>query len=527
MSATNQNNKKIEPWVFFPPLIFAAVFCLWVFKDAKSAAAGLKNAYTFVTVNMAWAFEWYIMVMFVFCLYFIFGPYAHKRLGDEKPEFSTISWLGMIFTAVAGLGVLTWTSIEFFYYLQTPPFGIKPFSPESHPWALAYPMFHWGFTVWAMNTVFGLAFAYLFFVKKRDVVRPSSACECLFGKNLTDGWLGRLIDALFVIGFVGGVTTCIGVNVPTVFALVSKVFGSVHTLELDAAIILSWSIFMAMLLYTGLNKGVRLLSDFRIYFGFGLLAVILLFGPTSYILNTATDTLGHLLQNFVRMSLYTDPNFKSGVPQDWTIFYWAWYVALVLQAGIFLGRISRGRTVREYAIGSLLASTAGSWLFFAVFQNFSMYVYEQGTVPIADIMTKSGQGAAIVEIWSQLPLGGIMTFILLIYAYIAMQTLLNGATYTLAMVTTKELSGEEEPPQWIRIFWSLVLGAIAIALVYIGGIRPSQTMTIVGSIPIFLISVCVLISFMKDMRKHWGTTGEEKLSSQTTQYSTPDNKIQA
>ncbi|WP_407310144.1 L-carnitine/gamma-butyrobetaine antiporter [Desulfosporosinus sp. SB140] len=511
---TEQENKsKLEPWVFFPPLIFVAAFVFWIFQSTpKNVASSLKFAFNLVTDKMGGTLEIYVFFLFLLCFYFAFGPYAKKKLGDEKPEFSTLSWLGMIFTSTAGLGVLTWTSIEFFYYIQTPPFGLKPMSTETYSWALAYPMFHWGFTAWAMNTIFGLVFAYFFFVKKKDAVRPSTACETLIGSKLSKGWLGKLIDALFVIGFVGGVTTCIGVNVPTVVGLLTKVLGVNESLSSDAVLILSWSVFMAILLYTGLKKGIRYLSDIRVYFGFGILAVILLLGPTSYIINTFTDTLGQLLQNFVRMSLYTDPHFKSGMPQSWTIWYWAWYLALVLQCGIFLGRISKGRTVREYVIGSLAAATAGSWIFFAVFSNFSMHVFTQGTVPIADIMAKYGQGRAIVEIWTQLPLGGFMMAILLVYGYISMQTLLNGATYTLSMVTTKELSGEEEPPKWSRIFWSIVLGVIAIALAYVGGISSAQTTTIIGALPMFFITILILISFFKDIRRTWGKSSATQSS---------------
>ncbi|CAA7603432.1 transporter, betaine/carnitine/choline transporter (BCCT) family [Acididesulfobacillus acetoxydans] len=502
----------MEPWVFFPPLLFVVAFIIWVFKNSPAVVAKqLAVAYSFVTDKFGGILELYVVVLFILCLYFIFGPQANKRLGDEKPDFSTMSWLGMIFTSFAGLGVLTWGSIEFFYYIQTPPFGIKPFSTAAYSWSMAYPLFHWGFTAWAMNTIFGLVFAYLFFVKKKDVIRPSTACEPLFGERLVKRWLGKLIDALFVIGFVCGVTTCIGVNLPTIIALVTKIFGLQDNLRLDTGVILSWSFLMAILLYTGLKKGIRYLSDFRVYFGFGILAFIFVFGPTASILNTFTDSLGKLMGNFVRMSMYTDPYYKTGVPQSWTIFYWAWYLALVIQCGIFMGRISKGRTVREYVIGSLAAATAGSWIFFAVFSGFSMHVLQQGIVPIADIMAKGGQGAAIVAIWDKLPLAGIMLVILLIYGFIAMQTLLNGATYTLSMVTTQELSGEEEPPKWNRIFWSITLGVIAVAMAYIGGIRPSQTMTIIGAVPMFVITVLILVAFFKDL-KNWPTSKSEDIS---------------
>lgn len=502
------SKQRMEPWVFFPPLIFVVFFVIWVFKSTPDAVAKqLQYAYAFVTDKLGGALEIYVVLLFILCIYFAFGPYAKKRLGNEEPEFSTMSWLGMIFTSFAGLGVLTWGTFEFFYYIQTPPFGIEAFSKESYQWAATYPLFHWGFTAWSMNTIFGLVFAYLFFVKKKDLVRPSTACEALFGEHLVAGWLGKLIDVFFIVGFVCGVTTCIGVNFPTIIGLVTKIFGLNQSFYLDAIVIMSWSVFMAVLLYTGLKKGVKFLSDFRVYFGFGILAVILLFGPTSYIINSFTDSLGLLFQNFVRMSLYTDPYYKSGMPQGWTIFYWAWYLALVLQCGIFMGRISKGRTVREYIIGSLAAATAGSWIFFAVLTNFSMDVLQKGLVPIADILAKSGQGNAIVAIWSQLPFAGIMLVVLLVYGYIAMQTLLNGATYTLSMVTTKELTGDEEPPVWSRIFWSIMLGIIAVALAYVGGIRSSQTMTIIGAVPMFIITVLILVSFFKDIRK-WSDQSE-------------------
>jgi L-carnitine/gamma-butyrobetaine antiporter len=465
----------------------------------------LAAAFSMVTNKLGGPIEVYVFFLFILCFYFVLGPYANKRLGDEKPEFSTMSWLGMMFTCVCGLGVLTWSSIEFFYYISGPcPFGITPFSKESYPWALAYPLFHWGFVMFAMNTIFGLVFAYYFFVKKRDVVRPSSACESLFGPKLTSGWLGKLIDVLFVIGFVAGVTTCIGVNVPTIVGLVTQIFGVKETLVVDSVIILLWSVFMAGLLYTGLKKGIRILSDFRVYLGFVILAIIVVFGPTAYIVNTFVDSVGQVFQNFVRMSLYTDPTYASGMPQAWTIWYEAWYLALVLQVGVFFGRISKGRTIREYVIGSLVACTAGSWIFFGVFENFSMYAFINKTVPIAQIMTQYGQGRAIAAIWATLPFAGLMLVALLVYGYIAMQTLLNGATYTLAMVTTRELSGTEEPPVWNRIFWSLMLGAIAIALAYVGGIRPAQTTTIIGALPMIIITLLMLFAFFKDIKKSWG-----------------------
>ncbi len=504
----NKPSKKgipgIESAIFFPSLVIVVLFCIWVFRDPDKAQASMVGAFAFITDTIGWVYEWLLLAVLGVCLFFAFGPYGKKRLGNEKPEFSTISWLGMIFTGFAGLGVLTWGTIEYFYYMQTPPFGIEPFSNAAKPWALAYPLINWGFFVFAIYIFIGLAFAYSFFVKKRDIVRPSSACAPFLPEKMVNGWLGKVIDVFFVVGLIGGMATCLGVNVPTMSAVTGKVFNLEHSLEMDAIIILSWSVCMAGLLYLGLKKGIKLLSDIRVYFGFALLLFLLFAGPTSYILNTFTDTLGHLFSNFFKMTMTTDPHFQSRLPQDWSIFYYAWYVALALQSALFLGRISRGRTVREFILGSLIASTAGSWVFFMVFSNYSMHILNAGTVPIAEIMKSSGQGEAIVAIWQQFPLAKFLMPCLMVYGYISMQTLLNGGTYTLAMVTGKLSPKDGEPPIWVRIFWSLALGAIAIALVYMGGIKVSQSITIIASVPTLIIIVLIVAAFFKDIKNTWG-----------------------
>lgn len=497
--------KQIAVWLFFPPLIFIIALCIWVLNDPVVAGEQMAFAFSFVTETLAWYFEWYILAIVAVCVYLCVSPIGKKRFGNCEPEFSTFSWLGMIFTAVAGLGILTWSSFEWYYYAADPLWGIEPFSVEAYRWAAMYPLFHWGPVAYAIATLMGVFFAYQLYCKKIEDIRPSTFCSPVIGEKLANGFLGKLFDAIFAIGLLCSVVTCVGVNAPTFFGIFSRITGSYPSFSVQAIIILAWSALMAVLLFTGLKKGVKFLSDFRVWVGFGILIFLLVFGPTSTILNMFTDSVGMFIQNSASLILNTDSIAKSGTPQAWTIFYWCWYIVLAVQTGIFFAKVSKGRTVRELIIGGLLTQTIGSWLFFAVFQNFNIYTFmENGaSLDLANILATDGQGAAIVALWDYFPFANFLYPVLIVYAFISMQTLLNGQCYSMAMVTTKELKNDEEPPIWLRIFWSLGIGAIAICLLLIGGIAPAQTVSIVSSVPITIIIAIMIIGFLKEIKQGW------------------------
>ncbi|ATW28869.1 hypothetical protein DCMF_24215 [Candidatus Formimonas warabiya] len=502
-----KQKRKVEAILFYPPLILLAAFCLWAVNDAEKAGAVLQKVYYFVTNTLGWVFQWYYVLAFLLFLYFVCGPYAHKKLGEGPPEFSTLTWWGMMFTAGTSLGVMFWATMETFWDLQFPAMGAQPFSPEAARWALSYPLFHWGPLCWGIYAVFAVAFAFMFFVQKQNVVRPSSACESLLGTRLAKGWLGRVIDIIFLIGLIGGISTSTGILAPVIGELFSKVFGFEHNIRLDSIIIFSWIFVVAATVYTGVNKGIKILSDIRVYLGFAVLLLLLFFGPTSFILNSFTDSVGHLAQNFVMMSFNLDPHAKGGFPQNWTIFYWAWIICLCLPAGLYYGRISKGRTVRELVTGVLIGCMGGSWIFFAVFANYLLDIVNKG-VFTPEQLTALGQISsheAVVKIWSTMPFAGITLVVFFILAYISNWTLVNGAVYTISMVSTKELTGEEEPPKWSRVFWSVALCCLTLALVNIGQLKAVQTMTVAASVPMLFVTTTIILTMMKDLRREWGS----------------------
>lgn len=504
MSDKIKKKSSIEPWVFFPPLIAVVALIIWVVSNPAGAGEVLGYiAWTIICADFGWLFEWYVAIIVAICVFICIHPIGKKRFGKEKPDYSTGSWLGMMFTAVAGFGVLTWTSIEWFYYYQAPIEGVEPFSMEALYMSTAYPLHHWGFIIFSAATLMGVVCAYQIFCKKAKDVRPSTACISVLGAKHSKGALGKVIDALFAISVLTGVVTAIGVNVPTLFAIIGRVMGVQISFGAQAFVIILWSVVMAFLLYTGLSKGMKIFSDVRVYLGFGILIFLLFVGPTSYLLNAFVDNVGVYLNNVFRLTFNTDTFAGSGTPQGWTIFYWCWYLALAIQTGLFFAKISKGRTVRALVVGSLAAQTIGSWLFFGVFMNYSIYVYTTESVDVANIIATLGQGEAIVALWDHIPFIKFLYPILMVYGFMCMQTLLNGNIYSMAMITSKNIQGDEEPPRWNRVFWSLGVGGVSISLLLIGGISPAQCITIIGGALAIIVITLMLWAFYKEVRHGW------------------------
>lgn len=502
---------KIDSAIFWPPLILITVVCALIIKYPTEANNWMNQALAWTTDKLGWAFEWYVIALFLIAMYLIFGKYGNERFGEGPPEFKTGTWLGLIFTSTSSAALIYWATIEWYYYMKNPPFGAEPFSVEASQWASCYGMYHWGFIPSAMYMVIGTAIGYQFFVQKKNIIRPSSVCGIL-GDGINK-WPGKLIDVLYIIGMVAGVGTSLGLGTPLVAELISKIFGIQHTLSLDGWIIIAWTVLFTTSIYFGLRKGIKLLSDIRVYLAFGVIIFLGLVGPTAYMLNTFTDALGHMLQNIVRMSLYTDPHAQTGFPQGWTIFYWAWFLNCVISFAIYLVRVSKGRTVREFGLAVLGAIFIGEAVFFATFGNYAMYAYRQALLPIGEIIDNFGPARAIVEIWATIPGSIVVLPVLLVYSFISTATYINGVAYTLAMVTTKEITENDEPSRLNRVVWAVLLGVLAISLLFLGGLKPLQTSAVIGGLPMMIVCIIIPISFLRAVKNGWGYTEKVQAGS--------------
>ncbi|PKM93853.1 MAG: choline transporter [Firmicutes bacterium HGW-Firmicutes-1] len=502
---------KIDKAIYWPSVLITLFLAVYFVFNPEKSLVKLNTVFNYMTNELGWTYIWFTLLAFGSALYLIFGKFGNVILGSpgDKPDFSTFSWIGMIFTASTGSSLLYWGTIEWIYYWQAPPFGAEVGSWEAAEWASAYGMFHWGASAWAMYAVISVAIAYSYHVRKKPILRLSEACRGLLGDRV-DGWIGKLIDVFFVFGLIGGVTTSMGLGTPMLTAGICKLTGIAHTRELELIIITVWTLSIGITVFLGLEKGIRKLSDLNIYLAFGVLGFLLVLGGhTVFILNQTTSSVGLMIQEFVHMSFWTDAVGQSKHPQWWTIFYWAWWVVYAPAMGLYIAKISKGRSIKQVVLGSVFWGSLGCWIFFSILGNYSMglqlsfnnpELFPGRALDVISIFNTSGPAWAVVETIAAAPLGMILLFAFILLAFISMVTGQTTIAFTLAAVTTKELKETEEPARWNSFLWAIILGAISISLLLFNALKPLQTTSIVAAFPLMIVLIIVAISFFKMLK---------------------------
>jgi BCCT family betaine/carnitine transporter len=481
-------------------LLFTSVPLL-VYPEASSAY--LEMMYTTIANEFGVLYLLASVGSIGFLTWLAFSKYGDVQMGDRedgKPEFSTISWVGMLFCAGVGAGLLYWCGIEWGYYYESPPFGVVPRSAEAAEWASTYGLFHWGFTAWAFYCLPAVAIAYPYYSKKLDILRFSVSCHW-FLKGREHGVIARTIDFLFMVAMLGGAASGLGFSTPMIAAAIAWLFGidATNTLEI-AVVILCISLF-AVSVWLGLKKGIKRLSDINVILAFCLLAFILLVGPTAFIVKTGLNSLGMMAQNFIRMNFWTDPFSDSGFVENWTVFYWAWWIAFAPYVGLFVTRISKGRTIRQMITGMMFWGSLGGWLFYIVIGNYSLFLELNGIVDITGIMSSQSPDAAIVAMLETLPLAAIAIAVFSIIAIIFAATTYDSASYTLASSATLHLKAGDDPARWHRVVWAFALGIMPVALMLLDApLRPIQVILLVCSLPILVVGVAMSLSLVKQLR---------------------------
>lgn len=492
--------ETIDKQIFYIALSLVAVLIIPILINPESGTAFLNAILGSILDNFGALYLWVCLGIFIFLIWLAFSRFGKIRLGNTKPEFSNFSWLALIFSAGIGSGIMYWGIIEWAFYYSSPPFGMTPESVEAASFASTYGMFHWGFSAWAIYCLPSIPIAYAVYVKGLKKFRLSTACRGIIGDR-AEGLLGKIIDVCFMFGLIGGIGTSIALGTPLLAEGLHHYFGIEKSLTLNLSIVVALMIFFSICLFFGLKKGMKLLSDWNLYLYFGIAFFIFIFGPTAFIILSFTDSVGVLLQNFFRMSLYTDPVGESGFSKTWTLFYWGWWFSYAPFTGMFAAHISKGRTIKGLIIGQLIGGTLGCWLAFSIFGNTSMFYELNGTVPVLDILQSEGAPAAIIASLTALPMGDIVTILYLAVAAIFLATTANSAAYTLSNVASINLKVGEEPARWYRILWGIILTSISIVLMYGDGLEALQTLSVITALPLVFIMLLMLASFMKWLKE--------------------------
>lgn len=455
----------------------------------------------FIEDNFGNLYQILAMLVLFFVLWLAFSKYGKITLGNNDYNFSTYSWASMLFCAGVATGVIYWGTIEWAYYIDSPPLGITPNSTEAVEFSASYGMFHWGVIGWAFYCLPAVALSYVYYIKKSPTLRISKACSRVLGKY-ADGVLGNIIDVLFMIGLLGSTGTSMGLGVPMITAGISSIFEIPDTFGLKLIVIFCCTVVFAISVYLGLGKGIKRLSNINTSLAFVFLAFVLLIGPTVFIIKMSVNSVGIISQNFIRMLTWTEPLANTRFVEDWTIFYWAWWIAVGPFMGVFITKISGGRTIKQVILGTIFFGSIGCALFYGILGNYALNMQLTGELDLLEMVRNGNTSKAIIAAIASLGPSKLILIVFCVMSVIFVATSFDSTSYALASCTTKEVESHKDPARWQRLFWAVVLILLPIVLMYIGGLESLKIAVLISALPLVIVYVLMGFSLFKNLKEH-------------------------
>lgn len=431
------------------------------------------------------------------------SKYGNIVLGkpDEKPKYSFFAWGSMMFTAGLAADILFYSFSEWILYATDPHIAELG---SIQDWSSVYPIFHWSLIPWGFYLVLAVAFGFMLHVRKRERQKYSEACRPILGKY-TDGLGGRLIDLLAVFALIAGTATTFSLATP----LMSSVINELFHVQLNRTVVTIVILIVTCIVYTysllhGF-KGISILAKSCVYLFFGLLAFVLLFGgEAKYIIETGVSALGRMFQNFFELATYTDPQRTTSFPQNWTIFYWAYWMVWCVAAPFFIGNISRGRTVRQTILGGYVFGVGSTIVSFIVLGNYSLGLQVSGKADFLAIYENAGDlYEVIISIIRTLPCAPFVLVLLLITMVAFYATSFDSIALIASCYSYHRLKDGENPHRMIQLMWCVLLILLPMALVFSeSSMSNLQSVSIIAAFPIGLVIVLIVASFLKDAKKY-------------------------
>jgi choline/carnitine/betaine transport len=496
----NSNKKfELEKGIFYPPAILLVVFLLIGMVSPDGFAKGANAALGFTIDYFGWMYLFFAFIFLAFVLFVTLAPIGRVRFGgpDAKPELSYWNWFAMALCAGIAIGILFWGVAEPIYHYYGPPSiaGVDPQTPGSAITALQLSYLHWSFHPYALYAIIGLAIAYSSY-NLNQPFKVSSGLYPIIGDRINGFW-GNTVDAICIFAIVGGVVTSLGLGTMQLAGGLNYLIGLTPNIGIYIAIITIITISYTLSSYTGLHRGIKFLSNHNAKIFIGFVVFLFLLGPTKFLLEIGVNSFGSYLVNVIPMSFWADPFGEgAGWSGSWTIFYWAWWIAFAPIVGMFIARISYGRTIREFLIVNVTIPALFGILWFTAFGGSAIYLESVESGSIMNVINESGFEVASYALLSHFPLSFITVPFFVIVVAISFITLADSMTSTIAIMTTKN-RGQGEPPAVIKVFWGLVMGGSTILFLIITGVsgtKALQTASIVTALPIFIIEMAIMIS---------------------------------
>jgi len=484
--------------VFWPSVILITVLIAGTIIAGDAAEEAFNAARVGITDWASWLFVGGVNLFIGFSLYFAFSRFGKIRLGGEKakPEFSTMAWFAMLFSAGMGIGLMFFAVAEPMWHLLYPPHA-EVGSTASMQDAMGVTFLHWGLHAWAVYAVVGLALAFFAFNRKlplsfRSVFYP------LLGDRI-DGWIGDVIDILAVLATLFGLATSLGLGAAQAGAGMEYVFGLENTTTLQVIIIIAVTAVAVVSVVLGIDRGVKVLSEFNIRVAALFLLFILIVGPTLFILGSFIQNIGHYFQNFPYYAMWTQSYEEGEFMTTWTVFYWAWWISWSPYVGMFIARISKGRTVKEFVLGVLIVPTLVTFLWMSGFGGSAIWLETGGIAEIAAAV-EADQTTSLFILLDQFPFAMFMSVLAIILVLSFFVTSSDSGSLVIDGLTS---GGKLHAPVGQRVFWATTEGVVAAVLLIGGGLGALQAGAISTGLPFVIVLLIMCYSLQQGLSKEY------------------------
>ncbi len=494
------NKSKINK-VFSISLVIVFGIVLWGIIGAKSFEASANTAFNFLVSKFGWFYLVSMTLFVVFAVWIALSKYGKIKLGpdDSKPDYSFISWFAMLFSAGMGIGLVFWGVAEPLNHFIN-PMGMDGGTEAAGQFAMMKSFMHWGLHPWANYSVLALALAYMQFRKGKPGL-ISSIFIPLIGEERVKGWMGKTIDILAIFATVAGVATSLGLGTLQINSGLNFLFGVPETSLVQILIVVVVTVLFMISAVSGLDKGIKFLSNLNVSIAAVLVILSIIIGPTLLIFTN----LGQGMMLYAKdLFMDVNPFGKSEWYGWWTIFYWAWWIAWAPFVGTFIARISRGRTIRQFIVGVLAAPTLASFLWFATFGTMGI---ETGAEVATQAIAKTE--TALFVVMQHYPLGNVISLVAVLLLCTFFITSADSATFVLGMMSS---DGDLNPTIGRKVTWGVIQSALALALMLSGGLKMLQTASIVAAFPFAFVMIFAMVSIIKALKTETFEETKERVS---------------
>ncbi len=497
MAEPASDGPRIFNGVFLISLVCVAGIGVWGLVDPDSMTSALLGFTDSLLTGISWYWLLITTLFVILAGYMAFGPYGSIRLGrdDERPEFGTASWIAMLFAGGMGAGLLFWGAAEPIYHFTGPP-GMEGGTPAAAREALVITNLHWGLHAWSIYGICALVIAYFTF-RRGQSSEISTPILSLF-KGPAAGPIGTLANVLGVLAVVFGLAGSLTMGTLQVRGGLSSVFGMDQTLTVSLLIMAALFVCYMLSATTGVDKGIKILSNINMVLTIGLLIFVIVFGPSRFILETFVNSIGEYFSRLPAMAFKMFPfEDLSGWTAGWTLTYLIWWLAWGPFVGIFVARISRGRTIREFCIGVILVPTMFSILWFAAFGGTGIYIELFGGGGLAELVF-ADVTSALFAFLDYFPYGSILGAVACLTIFVFLVTSADSGTFVLSMMTS---GGNLNPPLFHKMVWGVLIAVLTAGTLLSGSIPVAKAMAITGALPFSVILLLQIVGFMREIRK--------------------------